>query len=276
MHRVANTVAVESELQRALDCGELIPLYQPIVDVATGDVVAVETLLRWHHPARGLLAPVDFLLDEDDARLLVRIGWSVVIEAARRAGEWRRAYPQRPITVSVNLFDDHLERRELPTRVQQLIRDNEVPGPRPLAFEIGERHLVPGRSKARDRLTVLHNVGVDVVVDDFGAAAARGDADPGQLRDDALERLEMLAGFPLDVVKLDARFVRRLGGDGDDERVRDVVDAAHAIDVRVLAMAVEDDATAEAARRAGFDLGQGFHYEHPLRPSRIDDLLADR
>src|SRR3954451_9197029 len=121
MNRVHTTVVAESELQRALDCGELIRLYQPVVDLRSGLPVQVETLLRWDHPARGLLAPGEFLVDEDDSSLLVRIGWSVVIEASRRAWVWRRAFPHRPITVSVNLFDSHLERRDLPNRVGHLL-----------------------------------------------------------------------------------------------------------------------------------------------------------
>ena len=120
MSRV-QTVVAESELQRALDCGELIRLYQPVIDLASGQPVQVEALLRWDHPGRGLLAPGEFLVDEDDSSLLVRIGWSVVIEAARRSGAWRRAFPNRPITVAVNLFDDHLARRDLPNRIEHLL-----------------------------------------------------------------------------------------------------------------------------------------------------------
>ena len=105
----------------------------------------VEALLRWDHPDGGLLAPAEFLVDEDDSALLVRIGWSVMIEAAHRAGEWRRAYPDRPVTVSVNLSAGHLANRELSTRIEHLLLDNEVPGPHALALEISERHLLPHR-----------------------------------------------------------------------------------------------------------------------------------
>src|SRR5690349_13098664 len=141
MNRVQTTVVAESELQRALDCGELIRLYQPVFDLRSGLPVQVETLLRWDHPARGVLGPGEFLVDEDDGKLLVRIGWSVVIEAARRAGAWRRAHPHRPITVTVNLFDDHLERRDLPNRIEFLMHDYEVPTPHGIALEVGEQQL---------------------------------------------------------------------------------------------------------------------------------------
>jgi EAL domain-containing protein (putative c-di-GMP-specific phosphodiesterase class I) len=271
MNRVQPTVIAESELQRALDCGELIRLYQPVIDLATGVPVQVEALLRWDHPARGLLAPGEFLVDEDDSTLLVRIGWSVVIEAARRAGAWRREYPDRPIMVAVNLFDDHLARRDLPTRIEHLLHDNEVEGPRGLAFEVGEHHLLEQRLRTRDRLMVLHNLGVDVIVDDFGASAAATEVAPDPLRDWAIEFFTRLRSFPLDLVKLDPHFVRRLE---TDARIQAVVDAAHASELPVAALAVEDEAMAARARRVGFDLAQGFWFARPERPSRIDELLA--
>jgi EAL domain-containing protein (putative c-di-GMP-specific phosphodiesterase class I) len=265
------TVVTESELQRALDCGELIRLYQPVIDLRTGTPVQVEALLRWDHPARGLLAPGEFLVDEDDSTLLVRIGWSVVIEAARRAGTWRRAFPERPITVAVNLFDDHLERRDLPNRIEHLMHDNEVPTPRGLAFELGEHNLLSGGRRMRDRITILHNSGVEVVVDDLGAAAAMTDVAPDMLLQWATELFASLRAFPLDAVKLDPRFVVRLE---DDDRLHAVIEAAHASEIVVVALAVEDEEMATRARRVGFDLAQGFHFARPERPARIDALLA--
>lgn len=267
------TVVAESELQRALDCGELIRLYQPVIALPSGAAVQVEALLRWDHPDRGLLAPGEFLVDEDDSTLLVRIGWSVVIEAARRAGAWHRAFPDPAITVSVNLFDDHLERRDLPHRVEHLLRDNEITGPQALAFEVGEHHLLSPPRRTRDRLAVLRNLGVQVVVDDFGVAAAATDVTPDALREWAIESFTTFRSYPLDTVKLDPHFVRRLE---TDDRVRAVLEAAHASDVVVVALAVEDEAMAVRAERVGFDLAQGFFFARPERPDRIDELLAAR
>jgi EAL domain-containing protein (putative c-di-GMP-specific phosphodiesterase class I) len=273
MNCVQPTVVAESELQRALDCGELIRLYQPVFDLATGVPVQVEALLRWDHPARGLLAPGEFLVDEDDSTLLVRIGWSVVIEAARRAAAWRRTFPRHPITVAVNLFDDHLDRRDLPNRIEHLLNENEVVGVNALAFEVGEHHMLSQRLRTRDRLMVLRNLGVDVVIDDLGASAAATDVAPDPLRDWAVELFTTLRNFPLDVVKLDPHFVRRLD---DDDRLHAVIEAAHAADIVVVALAVENEAMAERAERVGFDFAQGFWFAHPERPTRIDELLAAR
>jgi EAL domain-containing protein (putative c-di-GMP-specific phosphodiesterase class I) len=195
----------------------------------------------------------------------------VVIEAVRRAGAWRHEFPNRPITVTVNLFDDHLERRDLPTRVEYLMEDDEVSTPGGLGFEVGERHVLSGRRRTRDRLTVLRNSGVTIVVDDLGAAAAATDVAPEALRDGAVELFAALRAFPLDVVKLDPHFVRRLESDA---HLQAVVDAAHASDIAVVALAVENEEMATRAQRVGFDLAQGFHFARPERPIRIDELLA--
>lgn len=274
MNRVEPTTVAEPELQRALDCGELIRLYQPVVDLGTGALVQVEALLRWDHLDRGLLAPGEFLVDEDDSRLLVRIGWSVVIEATRRAVTWRRAFPHRPITVSVNLFDSHLERRDLPTRVGYLLDDHEPGGPPVLAFEVREHHLLERRSKARERLTVLRNLGSEIVIDDFGASAAADDAvTADELTDWAVDVVSAIGRFPLDAVKLDREFARRLD---TEARLRTVVEAAHRAGLTTVALAIEDEQVADRVRRAGFDLAQGFYFARPERPSRIDELLASR
>jgi EAL domain-containing protein (putative c-di-GMP-specific phosphodiesterase class I) len=266
-----NKAAAESDLQRALDCGELIRLYQPIVELESRVPVYVEALVRWDHPDHGLLTPDQFLVDADDSALLVRIGWSVVIEAARRAGEWRLAHPERPVTVSVNLSAEHLEKRELSGRVERLLLDNLVPGPNAMAFEVSERTFLSRRIRARDRLTPLRNLGVEIVVDDLGAAAAATAARPSELRDSIVELLEPLRAFPLDVIKLDSSVVDRLDGG-----VADVVAAAHSIDLRVVALGLEDEVAVERARDAGFDLAQGFFFHRPVPPADVDGLLEHR
>ena len=150
MNRVQPTVVAESELQRALDCGELIRLYQPVIDLASGDRCRSKRSCVGTTLVAGLLAPGEFLVDEDDSSLLVRIGWSVVIEAARRAGEWRRAFPDRPITVAVNLFDDHLVDRDLPNRASSTCSTTtRSRGRRALAFEVGEHHFLSQRAPRR-------------------------------------------------------------------------------------------------------------------------------
>lgn len=269
------TVLGESELQRGLDCGELVRVYQPIVDVASGEVRYVEALVRWNHPTRGRLSPQDFLADDGDGTVLVRVGWSGMIEAARRGGEWRRRYPGRPIAVSVNLSTGHLAARDLSSRVDHLLRDNEVPGPRSLAFEIGERTLLSHRRRYRDRLIGLRNLGTEIIIDDFGAAATATEVAPHELRDSAVGLLRSLGPFPLDVIKLDPGFVDRLTAAGDGpELLADVVSGAHAAGLRVAALAVETEADAERTVTAGFDLVQGFHFHRPVPPNDVETLLG--
>ncbi len=269
------TTVAESELQRGVDSGELVRVYQPIVDVATAEPRYVEALLRWAHRSRGVLTPKAFLGDEEDSTLLIRIGWSVVIEAARRAADWRLRFPDRPITVSVNLSARHLAARDLSSRVEHLLHDNLVSEERVLAFEIAEHNALAHRSRHRDRLFGLRNLGVEIVIDDFGASAAETQVAAHVLRDAAIGQLASLERYPVDVVKLEPRFVARLtSGGGDATYLADVVAAAHDAGLRVVALAVETDADATRAEAAGVDLAQGFHYHRPTPPSSVDRLLG--
>ncbi len=260
MNRVQTTVT-ESELQRALDCGELIRLYQPVIDLATGAPVQVETLLRWDHPGRGLLAPGEFLLDEDDSSLLVRIGWSVVIEAAR---------PRRNLAPRVPGPADHGDGEPLrrSPRASGPAEPHRVPHggqrgadtgwPRVRSRRAPPPLRTPPDARPADGAAQLRR---EVIVDDLGAAAAATDVEPDALRDWAVELFGTLRAFPLDLVKLDPRFVRRLES---DDRLRAVIDAAHASDIAVVALAVEDEEMATRARARRLRPRAGL----PLRPSR--------
>ena len=154
MNRLNETVA-ESELQRGLDCGELIRLYQPIVELADGGPAYVEALLRWEHPARGCLTPSEFLVDEDD---------SALARAHRVVGRDRSGAARGPTGAARTPTDrspcrstssaGHLERRDLSARVEHLLLDNDVPGPHALAIEVSEQRIfLSHRARARDRLT---------------------------------------------------------------------------------------------------------------------------
>ena len=198
----------------------------------------------------------------------MRIGWSVVIEAARRAGEWRRAHPERPITVSVNLSAEHLEQRELSGRVERLLLDNLVPGPNALAFEVSERTLLSRRVRARDRLIPLRNLGVEIVVDDFGATAAASVVGPSELRDSLVELLEPLRAFPLDGSSSTRAFVDRLEGG-----VADVVAGGPLDRRRVVAVGVEDVVAVERAPTRASTSSRDSSSIAREPPSYIDGLL---
>jgi len=265
---------VESELQRALDCGELVRVYQPVVDLRTGAPRYVEALLRWEHREHGLLAPDAFLAADEADALLVRIGWSVVIEAARRAHDWRVRFPAAAVTVSVNVFPAHLDSRDFGRRVESLVRDNDVVGRPALALELGEA-TVFGRGRAVDRLRAVRNLGVEVVVDDFGAAAASAPVTPDELLSGTLEHLGVLSRLPIDVLKLDRGFADRLAAHpAGTDAVAAVVARAQEVGVSVVATMVEDDADLSAASGAGFDLAQGFHLGRPQPPGAIEAALA--
>jgi EAL domain-containing protein (putative c-di-GMP-specific phosphodiesterase class I) len=270
MHPGTDTTVIEPDLQRGLDCGEVIRVYQSIVDLATTTPRYVEALLRWDHPTRGLLWPRDFLPADDDGVLQVRVGWAVLIDAARHAGEWRARYPARPVTVSVNLASAHLETRDLSSRIEHLLRDNELTEPGALALELSERTLLAGNRRVRDRVAAVRNLGVEIIVDDLGGVVAADDADTW--RDAAIVLVDARTAAQVDVVKLDRRLVGRLAD--DPETLAAVVAHAHDHGCRVVAPAVEHEPDVARARDAGFDFAQGFFFHRPAPPEHIERLLA--
>ena len=265
-----DTILVESELQRGLDCGEVIRVYQAVVDLSSGAPRYVEALLRWDHPTRGLLWPRDFLPDGDaDGVLQVRVGWSVLIEAARRARRWRTLRPDRPLAVSVNLAPSQLEVRDLAARIGHLLDDNELE-PGALALELSERTMSAGR-RARDKVAAIRNLGVEIVVDDLGAALGATASDD-ELAQAAANLVDARLAAAVDAVKLDRRLVERLAT--TPALLAAVVERAHREGTPVVATAVEHEADALRARAAGFDLAQGFFFHRPSPPEHIDALVA--
>ena len=268
-----NEAAAESDLQRALDCGELIRLYQPIVELPNRRGAR----LRRGAPPVGAPGP----RAPHPGRVPRRRGRQRAPRAHRVVGRDRSGAPRRGVAACASRTPDHgvgqsvgrstSRSASCRARVERLLLDNLVPGPNALAFEISERTLLSRRVQARDRLTPLRNLGVEIVVDDFGATAAATAVGPSELRDSLVELLEPLRAFPLDGVKLDPSVVDRLDG-----AVAEVVAAAHSIDVRVVAVGVEDEVAVERACDAGFDLAQGFFFHRPEPPSYIDGLLESR
>jgi EAL domain-containing protein (putative c-di-GMP-specific phosphodiesterase class I) len=283
----------ELELGRGVDFGEFQLAYQPVVDLNDGSVVCVEALLRWDHPTRGLLWPGEFL-DRGDADVRRRVTRWVLSEAGRWAAHWRRRFPDRPITVAVNLSAEDLDSSELATALAKVTRANQL-DPGALAFEIGEAALFSDVERARTRLLAFRDLGVQLFVDDFGTAYSSVvssletmPADAvyvlpesvgtllGEAHDGILMSLASIESLPIDVVKVDRRFVQRLFADGKDSTlVESVVRLAHRLGFKVLAEGVEHDNEAMRLRDVGCDLGQGYYFHRPQTREYVDVILRE-
>jgi diguanylate cyclase (GGDEF)-like protein/PAS domain S-box-containing protein len=254
----ARQFAVESELRLALVRGELVLHYQPKVDVATGAMVGVEALVRWIHPQRGLVPPVEFIPLAEERGLIVPIGRWVIQAACRQLRDWRVAGLVPP-KVAVNLSARQFTSESL---VEDLVDSMALYGvaPRELEVELTESALMAEPERAAAVLHRLHAIGVGISIDDFGTGYSS---------------LSYLKRFRVDALKIDRSFVRGLPLDpGDIAITQAVVAMAHSLGLRVVAEGVETAPQLELLRELGCDQAQGYLLGRPMAAREVEPRLA--
>lgn len=246
----------EGELRLALSRSEFELAYQPKVSLMTGRMVGVETLLRWRHPTRGLVPPLDFIPLAEESGLIVPIGSWVLEKACNQAREWAHALPGNlPVSMAVNVSPRQFE-DGLAEMFGQIIARSGV-DPSSLCLELTEGTVMDEPELAITTLRQLKLLGVSISIDDFGTG---------------FSSLAYLKRFPLDELKVDKSFVDGLGHDSEDTAiVATVMGMAHALDLRVVAEGVETADQASRLRILGCDEGQGFYY---ARPGTAADIFA--
>jgi EAL domain-containing protein (putative c-di-GMP-specific phosphodiesterase class I) len=250
---------LERELRRALDRGELRLFYQPIISMASGEVVALEALIRWQHPTRGLLAPSEFLWRAEETGLIDPIGRWALEEACGQARRWTSSRPAGSIQVSVNLSARQLLHPSLGEEVGHILERTGL-HPDALILEISEEAVMRDLLGNVAMLHELKALGVLLALDDFGTGSTA---------------LSHLGRFPLDIVKIDRIFVD--GVDTSSEHaviVGAMLSLAEALGLAVVAEGVETPGQLRALRSHGCDLVQGFLFSRPVPPAGVPSLLA--
>jgi diguanylate cyclase (GGDEF)-like protein len=247
---------LESELRHALDNHEFRVHFQPRVNLRTRRVVGVEALLRWEHPARGLLPAGEFIDVADATGLIVPIGEAALRAACASATAWPGS-----IGVAVNLSPREFRGSNLESIVDRALLDSGL-DPKRLQVEMVEASL--GRSAdeidaAAARLSMLRDRGVKIALDDFGTGACS---------------LSLLRTCPVDYLKIEGRLIRRLADDADSMAVvRAIASLGRHFKARVVAEGIETEAQLERARRAGCAEGQGYLLSRPMPEQELAELL---
>jgi EAL domain-containing protein (putative c-di-GMP-specific phosphodiesterase class I) len=249
-------------LSRAVEEHAVVVHFQPEIDLATGGVVGMEALMRWQHPQRGLLWPVDFLAVADRAGLLPKLGWEVLRRAARELASWR-SLPQiidgQPRQLWVNVSASQLVEADFVERVAGLITEFELT-PDTLGLEVTEETLDTGSDRAPAMLQELRDVGAALAIDDFGSWYSS---------------LGTLGELPIVAVKLDQPFVRGVGSDlENDSIVSSVIALAHAHGVRVVAEGVESWSEGARLCELGCDRAMGYLFSQPQIAEHARLMLA--
>jgi diguanylate cyclase (GGDEF)-like protein/PAS domain S-box-containing protein len=252
----------ERELRHALEHGGLLLYYQPIVSLQTGAVTGFESLLRWDHPTRGLLTPIDFLDVAEDSGLMRPIGEWIRAEVCCTAARWRQEHPEwGRLVTSVNVSAAELSDPHLATNIAKTVLDSDLE-PSLLSFEITERLLFQDVEAARGLFSELHDLGVQLTLDDFGTGYSP---------------LVHLKQFPIDSVKIDRVFVAGLGSDPFDDAIIDaVVDLSNQLGLVSVAEGVETAAQEEQLRTVGCMQAQGHRIAPPMPGPLAEAWLARR
>jgi diguanylate cyclase (GGDEF)-like protein len=248
---------LESDLRHALERGEFLLHYQPKVDITSGLITGVEALLRWKHPLRGLVPPLDFIPLAEETGLIVPIGEWVLATACAQNQAWQgRALPK--LSVAVNLSARQFADSTLFAKLTQIIRTSGL-DPALLELEITESVVMSDGENAVGVLDKLKSIGVQIAIDDFGTGYSS---------------LAYLKRFPIDTLKVDRSFIRDIPGNSGDKKItRAIIAMAHGLRLKVVAEGVETADQLQFLRGQSCDAVQGYFLYPPLEQDKVADVL---
>jgi len=253
-------IALETRLRHAIEQQELRVFYQAQVDIVTGRIVGAEALVRWQHPAEGLIPPQRFIPIAEESGLIVEIGSWVLHETCRQGKEWLDA-GLPAITLAVNVSAHQFLRSDICALVAQVLSNTGFPAEQ-LELEITESGLMGNQSNATAILNNLRAQGVHLAIDDFGTGYSS---------------LAYLKHFPLDVLKIDKSFIDEIPFQQDDmEITATIVAMAHILGFKVLAEGVETTEQQDFLREKGCDMYQGYIKSPPIPAEAFAELLRDQ
>jgi EAL domain-containing protein (putative c-di-GMP-specific phosphodiesterase class I) len=265
---IVGQLRLKAELARAVERDEFTVYYQPTVELANGRLAGVEALVRWQHPERGLVPPLDFIPLAEQTGLIVPIGRFVLREACRQMRAWHQSYPTTPpMTVSVNLSARELDEPGLVDSVRGVLVETGL-DPAHLVLEITESLLLVDLPATVKILSELRVLGVRLAVDDFGTGYSS---------------LAYLENLPVDILKIDKSFVDRIGetpaepGPDDAPQQTVMVSAisrlGHDLHLQLVAEGIELPEQVTTLRGLECQYGQGYYFAKPLTSGALAELL---
>jgi diguanylate cyclase (GGDEF)-like protein/PAS domain S-box-containing protein len=259
MHAAAiERMAIENDLRHAVVRDELRLHYQPIVDIRDGSLVGVEALLRWQHPTRGLVPPLDFIAVAEESGLIVPVGRWVLSQACRQVARWQRE-TGTPLRLSVNISARQLQAPRLAEHVAKTLR---ATGMRPsdLVLEITESMLVDDADRTIAKLHLLREIGVRLAIDDFGTGYSS---------------LNYLRRLPVNILKIDRSFVKGIGTESELTSLTGaIVGIGRDLGLDTVAEGIEEPGQLDALRAMGCGYGQGFLFARPMPPEEVAAIVA--
>jgi EAL domain-containing protein (putative c-di-GMP-specific phosphodiesterase class I) len=253
-------LAQEKDLRRAIQRKQFVLHYQPIVDVASDRIVAVEALVRWNDPRRRTLTfPDEFIPTAEATGLIVQLSRWIVASAAAQIKAWHERFGA--LTLAVNISARQFHEPNLHDRLLEILKSNGLP-PSSIEIEITESMALSDVSHAIETLQQLKRIGVKIAVDDFGTGHSS---------------LNYLRRFDVDYIKIDRSFVAGIGTESSDETiVKAIIAMGHSLGLTIVAEGVETPAQYEFLRTHGCDRVQGYLISRPIDAEALEALLAER
>jgi diguanylate cyclase (GGDEF)-like protein/PAS domain S-box-containing protein len=258
---ITRRLEVENDLRRAIERQEFRNYYQPIISLETGTIVAFEALLRWEHPTRGLLEPIDFIPIAEESGMIRELGWWALAEACRSIAEWRKLHSSLlSLSMSVNLSVKQFADPHLGTKLEELLRECQLPEGT-LKLELTESSLMGDSAAAISLLSQFKSLGVSLAIDDFGTGYSS---------------LSYLHRFPLDTLKIDRSFTDAIQMDRKKESMiaRTILPLAQHLGLDVVAEGVETAEQASVLKELRCKYAQGFLYSRPVKAEGVPPMLA--
>lgn len=260
MHSAAVAVLeIETQLRKAIENNELSLRYQPIIDMQTFEVKAFEALLRWQHPKKGFISPVDFIPVAEETGLIVSIGQWVVEEACRQLAQWQQELSQS-VKLTINLSARQFSQIDLIEQIDNAVTQYGV-DPKCLKFEITETVIMDNAECINAILAQFQTMGFELAMDDFGTGYSS---------------LSYLHRLPINTIKIDRSFISRLTNHtSDDDMVKTIITLAHNLNIDVVAEGIENHCHVNILRQLNCEYGQGYLFAKPLFADQAKQLLEN-
>jgi EAL domain-containing protein (putative c-di-GMP-specific phosphodiesterase class I) len=250
------SLELQQDMYRAIEAKEFHPVYQPIFAIEDGSLHGFEALLRWYHPSKGLIPPLDFIPLAEETGLIVQIGRKVLEDAVGTTRKWTESFG-RPLRIHVNVAAPQLVGASFLQDVRNIL-DSTSLSPSALSIEVTESVLM--RDSAVETLTSLKNLGVEISIDDFGTGYSS---------------LAYLQKLPVDVVKIDKTFIDEIASNTKSkEFLRVLLALTRILDLKAIAEGVETAAQRDVLIELGCEFAQGYFFSRPLDTKSAEALIT--
>ncbi|VXD12652.1 sensor domain-containing protein [Planktothrix paucivesiculata] len=257
LETITQRETLEADLQKAIAHQQLHLNYQPIIHLNTGNIMGFEALVRWKHPTKGLIPPVEFIPIAEETELIIPLGQWVLEQACRDLYELQQQFPD--LSMSVNLSEVQLHHPDLLAEIDQIIQSNNLDYNH-LKLEITETNLMKSSANCISILTQLKHRGIKILIDDFGTGYSS---------------LSYLQNLPIDILKIDRSFVKNLQYQGKDlEITKTIINLAKCLNLDIIAEGIETPIQKEILQSLDCEAAQGYLFSRPLNFEGVISFLS--